>query len=351
VAWFQPYTPTTATRWLRATLLVFAGIPLLSAPWDHPSAAVLAVPVLMSLVCAVAAGATLGGWHPGRWAWAGCLLASTVLITLADLATEDAAATGLVVFLVPSVLAAALLERRGAWVTSTWAAAGALIVCGRLLPFQQALTTWVTLAGVLALLTALLTRAAHHNHHLTAELRRQAAVDSLTGLVTRRVLDGALSAALHGAAAARGNGLLIIDLDHFKAVNDTYGHLVGDEALKHCGAVLAVSVGPAAVVSRLGGDELAALVPGATYDHVAALATAVVEGIRATPLHVTGQEPITLTVSVGAAHSPTNATSSEDLYRAADRALYVAKGAGRDQAHTASLDRSVVEVGAAAVTG
>lgn len=73
MAWFQPYTPSTATWWLRATLLVFAAIPLLSAPWDHPSVAVLAVPVLMSLVCAVAAAATLRGWHPGRWAWTGCL--------------------------------------------------------------------------------------------------------------------------------------------------------------------------------------------------------------------------------------------------------------------------------------
>lgn len=335
MTWFEPYDTVVAARWLGAALGVCAAGPLLSAPWAHPSVLGLAPPILLSLLCAVTATAIWCGWRPGALAWAGCMSTTTVLIVVCDLVTHDAGFTGLFTFLVAPVLAAALLDRRGAWTSAAAGSLGVLVVCSVLLPWGAAATSWTVFSAVLGLLTALLARASHHNHRLTAALRRQAGIDSLTGLVTRRVLDDAMSMALHDPAADRGTGLIIVDLDHFKDVNDTHGHLVGDAALQHVGALLAGVVGTSAVVSRLGGDELAALVPDASADLVATLAHGVARAVRSCPLSVEGRGEIGLTVSVGAAHSPQGARDGTALHRASDEALYVAKRAGRDQAHAA----------------
>ena len=112
---------------------------------------------------------------------------------------------------------------------------------------------------------ALLILSGERQDALVAELRTQAAVDSLTGLVTRRVLDEAASSALSGAASAQGTGLILLDLDHFKHVNDEHGHLAGDEVLVQVSKLL-LGTRSGDTVSRMGGDEIAVLLAGCSVD-------------------------------------------------------------------------------------
>ncbi|PWJ47056.1 diguanylate cyclase (GGDEF) domain-containing protein [Quadrisphaera granulorum] len=297
---------------------------------DH--AAALSVVGAAGAVCAFGGVACLRGWIPRGRSWAAMLLSAVGVIVVADLVTGDATATGLVFFLVPPLVAAAQLPSRAAWFTAGVSLVGLAVVVTMLLPLDRALVDGVNVAAFVVLVTWLVSRGQDRTDSLVAELQRQAAIDPLTGLVTRRVLDEALRSALEGTAAACGNALVIVDIDKFKSVNDTWGHPVGDAAITHVGRVLARACGPDAVVSRLGGDELAALLPGRSPAEAAAVAEHVVVDVRAAPLVLGDGREVPLTVSVGAAHSPVNAADLEGLYRAADEALYRAKRAGRDRA-------------------
>ncbi|MBF5081079.1 GGDEF domain-containing protein [Quadrisphaera sp. INWT6] len=110
-----------------------------------------------------------------------------------------------------------------------------------------------------------------------------------------------------------------------------HGHPVGDAALSHVGRLLVGAAGAEAVVSRLGGDELAVLLPGATPLTGLLCSERAVEAVRSTPLELPDGGTLSLTVSIGVAHSPVDAPDVESLYRAADAALYEAKRGGRDQ--------------------
>ncbi len=162
-----------------------------------------------------------------------------------------------------------------------------------------------------------------------AELRRHAAIDPLTGLATRRVLDDATRIALTAAEARVGTALVIIDLDRFKAVNDTYGHVVGDEALTHVARILTGQSRGHDVVARIGGDELAVLMPGCGYEAAMRRAEDFVAAVNTTPLLLPGGVTVPLSISAGAAHVPDNAAGAGDLYSTADAALYAAKRSGR----------------------
>lgn len=143
--------------------------------------------------------------------------------------------------------------------------------------------------------------------------------DPLTGLLNRRAF-------LREALGRDGSHLLaLLDVDHFKAVNDTLGHDGGDEVLRRLAAAL-TAVSPAgALVARLGGEEFAVLAP----DGATGLPDAILAAIRTTPMPF----DLTVTASIGSGHGPlaTEADWSR-LYRAADQALMVAKKAGRDRA-------------------
>lgn len=164
--------------------------------------------------------------------------------------------------------------------------------------------------------------------------------DPLTGLANRRAFDVALSAAWKRAQReAMPVGLLILDIDHFKAFNDRYGHLEGDACLMRVGAVLAaLPLRPYDLVARLGGEEFAVLLP----DSDTAGAVAVGERIR-TALHelmlLHEGSPIGfVTASIGAASMvPIARSEPRVLLAAADRALYAAKAAGRDRVAAAGL--------------
>ena len=158
-------------------------------------------------------------------------------------------------------------------------------------------------------------------------------VDSLTGLKNRRIFDEELES-LWKQAHRDNNplGLLLVDVDHFKAFNDRYGHQAGDRCLARIGEVLRDSVRrPLDIAARVGGEEFALLFYAATPDHVVAAGKQIEEEIRALEIpHADSSTAAVVTVSVGAGQiQPRPNRSPESLVKQADQALYHAKAQGR----------------------
>ncbi len=154
--------------------------------------------------------------------------------------------------------------------------------------------------------------------------------DDLTGLPNRRSifqdLYEMLAVALPGE---RPLSALMLDIDCFKAVNDTHGHGVGDEVLRAVAQRLAGAVGAEDRVGRIGGDEFVVLTPGASPEKAEALAEAIVAGVHSLPVDSSAGS-VEVTVSAGVA--TWEGETPSDLLKRADQALYAAKAAGRDTA-------------------
>jgi len=161
-----------------------------------------------------------------------------------------------------------------------------------------------------------------------ATLERQALHDALSGLPNRTLLDRRLNEAL--ASGGSPLALLLLDLDRFKEVNDTFGHGHGDELLSQVAARLSASVRATDTVARLGGDEFALLLPGADAAAALAVATGVGTALDA-PFTVAGQ-PLHVDASIGIALYPDHGLDGPALLRQADVAMYVAKGQGQPHA-------------------
>ena len=156
--------------------------------------------------------------------------------------------------------------------------------------------------------------------------------DPLTGLNNRRFLERRLPAMIE-AARQRGAPLtmMILDIDHFKRINDTFGHDVGDLVLKGFAAELQQIVRGGDLVCRLGGEEFVVAMPGLDASHAARMAERARRSIenRAFPVG-DAAAPVSITVSIGLA-DVRGEQDSADLYRRADRALYLSKSAGRNR--------------------
>jgi len=125
--------------------------------------------------------------------------------------------------------------------------------------------------------------------------------------------------------------MLLIDLDHFKLVNDTHGHLAGDDVLSEVAAILQRAAGTVDMVARYGGEEFVIVLPETGTHGAFAFAERVREKIAMNRFLVAGISEIRITASIGVATYPSPQMESvEDLFRAADAALYRAKGSGRN---------------------
>ena len=156
--------------------------------------------------------------------------------------------------------------------------------------------------------------------------------DSLTGLNNRRSLERRLPAMIE-TARARGAALtmMVLDIDHFKRVNDSYGHDVGDRVLKGFGAELQETVRGGDLVCRLGGEEFVVVMPGADAAEAARIAERARRTTESREFLVDGAGgSISITVSIGLAEWRENWNTAE-LYRRADRALYLSNSAGRNR--------------------
>jgi diguanylate cyclase (GGDEF)-like protein len=164
------------------------------------------------------------------------------------------------------------------------------------------------------------------NGELVGRMRHDALHDALTGLPNRTFLQRAISTALDDVEAGRSPGaaVMLLDLDEFKAVNDTLGHEHGDQLLIEVGARLTSAVGKAGSVVRLGGDEFAVLVP-ATADErrVLQIGRRMLRALEE-PISLDGLE-VEIGASVGIAMAPAHATDSATLLKRADLAMYDAK--------------------------
>jgi diguanylate cyclase (GGDEF)-like protein len=162
-----------------------------------------------------------------------------------------------------------------------------------------------------------------------AGLQRLAATDALTGTLNHGAFRAELDVALERArAGGEPLSLLLIDIDHFKAVNDSFGHLEGDRMLRLVSALLVAHKRRDDALGRVGGEEFALLLRGAHADAAQRVAARIRSALRAETLRM----PASLTLSVGIAERSDAVATSDALLEAADRALYLAKDRGRDQA-------------------
>jgi diguanylate cyclase (GGDEF)-like protein len=185
---------------------------------------------------------------------------------------------------------------------------------------------------------------------LRADLAEQAVRDHLTGLHNRRYLMSALATAVD-AASACGEPLAValVDLDHFKRVNDRYGHATGDAVLVELARVLTRALADGEVVARHGGEEFVLILPGVTPVEAVARLDALRQAVRANALMVDGAD-VTTTFSAGVA-SYTGVEWPASLLQAADSALYAAKQGGRDRVVLAATPEPAMESMLGAVGG
>ncbi len=176
------------------------------------------------------------------------------------------------------------------------------------------------------------------NVALHERAEEQAVTDALTGLANRRHFEDRLTQEVERARRAHSPaGLLMLDIDDFKQVNDRYGHIAGDAVLREVAAVLRETAREIDLAARYGGEELALILPGADLEGAGQVGERVRAAIEARELPVRGADgnPVRVTVSVGAAalgHGPEEARA---LVAAADEALYRAKRAGKNRTELA----------------
>ncbi len=169
------------------------------------------------------------------------------------------------------------------------------------------------------------------------ELRLMATRDALTGLLNRRAFDALLVEETDRARRlGRPLTLVMLDLDHFKSINDTRGHPAGDAVLAVVARVLEVNVRSIDKVARIGGEEFAVLLMETDADAGIAVARRLVDAVRGREVALNGGPTFGVTVSAGVAVLPVHGQLETELLAAADKALYAAKRGGRDRATLAS---------------
>lgn len=192
-------------------------------------------------------------------------------------------------------------------------------------PYKADWFVYVVCATAVAMLLVYLMKV--RAVQLIARLDQTARTDALTGILNRGAFGGELELALDQAsAAAEPVTVISLDLDHFKQVNDLYGHAAGDDALRAVTGIISSAVPDGATFARVGGEEFAVLLVGAEAGEAMAFAERLRDRVEA---ETAGHEP-SLTVSIGVASFPEAGDTPSAILLGADRALYAAKQAGRN---------------------
>jgi diguanylate cyclase (GGDEF)-like protein len=190
----------------------------------------------------------------------------------------------------------------------------------------------ILIASALVAISMLLFKLWRGQHRHAAELRAQTLRDPLTGIDNRRAFQQhALGLIDARRTATQPLALLLVDIDHFKKINDSVGHPQGDLVLLAVSGYLSSRVDTSCHLARIGGEEFAVLCPSFGVDAAMHLAEELREGVAALPL-IEGLKDLRVTISIGVAmFDGTHCHDLSSWMRAADSALYAAKACGRDR--------------------
>lgn len=266
---------------------------------------------------------------PPLWWLAGTGIVPVGLVLLLGLGSGDASAGSQLTFCWPVLFAAYQLRPGAAWAVTAWVCGADVLLCLVLKPFSY-IEDATAVPVIFVAITLAVVMARSRLDQAMEALRHEADHDPLTGLATRRRFDADVAAALAQGVPV---SLVLVDVDHFKDVNDSYGHAAGDEVLKYVAQCLDDRRHLTDTAYRLGGDEMAVLLlgcpQGAALDRAEDIRKAVAAAAESVPRHPRGRPAPT--VSVGVATSSETYAKEVGLLRAADQALYVAKAAGRNR--------------------
>jgi diguanylate cyclase (GGDEF)-like protein len=163
-------------------------------------------------------------------------------------------------------------------------------------------------------------------------LQELASTDSLTGVLNRRAfMKEAMNKFDLAKRYQRPLSLLMLDVDHFKKVNDTYGHQTGDHVLTQLSAVMKDSLRSTDIISRIGGEEFAIILPETSLEKTIEFTERLLNTIRNTKINVEPDTSFNITVSIGVATVPPVSSGLDTVMKKADDALYKAKSEGRDR--------------------
>lgn len=267
-----------------------------------------------------------------RWIYG--YLISGFSFALLILVVPDASITAYVWILMIPVLSYLLLGKQaGLRLSAPFLVAGCLVYAWSVQSFSDAMAFIDLLNLVLCAVLMLMFVHVYETRREEAEMKLflMAQSDSLTGLANRSSFQSTLARTI-GECDRSGSGfaLVVMDVDHFKAVNDTMGHDAGDRALSRIGKLLKERLRATDSVGRLGGEEFGLILRDVKPDDSYELMEELRRRIAASELPY-GDATIRLTASFGIAHFPDHGRSAETLYRAADRCLFAGKQAGRNK--------------------
>ncbi|AXK39422.1 sensor domain-containing diguanylate cyclase [Crenobacter cavernae] len=201
---------------------------------------------------------------------------------------------------------------------------------------RQVLSQLRPVIGLLVLLLLLFTLVGAKLWQAVRELQRRASTDGLTGVSNRRAFfETARREQARHLRLGQPFSLLMIDIDHFKQVNDLFGHAAGDRVLKEFSALLCSLMRAEDLFARLGGEEFACLLYGSDAEQAREVAERLCRIVSRTAFILSGGQRVSLTASFGVATAESSRLSLEELYQNADHALYRAKEAGRNRVEVA----------------
>ena len=294
---------------------------------------------ITAAVCWTAAALLLAAYDamPG-WSFALLTATGTGLLLWSVYSGPDAAAACAPMLALPATYAMFFLRKSAAFAIAALASGGyvAAALAGPGVPAGQVA---VTAAGIAAAAGLVGMQRANANR-LIWRLSDAAVTDALTGLTNRRGFQELIETELERARrSGQPLSLIIGDLDHFKALNDRFGHGAGDRALEQLALILDTAKRRIDTAARIGGEEFAVVLPDSDHHAAYILAERMRREVRETFFY----EPYELTISLGVATFPLHGSSVEALVAQADEALYAAKALGRDRTvlYSENLDDSV----------